>query len=82
MVAAPEAAIPMQIAESLAPHAPTFLMMPLIGFSIFLILVGIIVFSTMSSKTPGAMIMMLGMLIGGGAYFIIGKTESSIGKKR
>lgn len=54
-------------------------MMPLIGISILLILIGLIVFSTAKSKTSGLMILMMGMLFGGGAFFVIAK--SSEGKK-
>lgn len=52
------------------------MMMPLIGISILLILIGLVVFSTAKSKTPG---LMMGMLFGGGALFVIAK--SSEGKK-
>jgi hypothetical protein len=55
------------------------MMMPLIGISILLILIGLIVFSTAKSKTSGLMILMMGMLFGGGAFFVIAK--SSEGKK-
>jgi drug/metabolite transporter (DMT)-like permease len=78
MVGAPEVGIPMEIGKQLAPHAPTILMIPLVAFSILLILIGIIVFSTdHTSKTPGALLLLLGFMVGGGAFLIMYKTESS-----
>lgn len=74
-VAAPEVGLPMEAIKQLAPHAPTFLMMPLMGLAILLVIIGIIVFSTDKSKSPGILLLMLGLLVGGGAFFVIGKTE-------
>jgi hypothetical protein len=50
------------------------MMMPLIGISILLILIGLVVFSTAKSKTPG---LMMGMLFGGGALFVIAKSSEA-----
>lgn len=68
MVAAPEVAIPMQIASH-----PKILMIPFITFSILLILIGIIVYSTAKTSTPGLLIMFLGFLVGGGAFYTLSR---------
>jgi len=47
----------------------TWMMMPLIGFSVLLILIGIIVVSTAKSKTSGALLTAFGMILGGAAFF-------------
>ena len=64
------------IASAAAKHAPMLLMMPLIGFSILLILIAIIVISTAKSKTSGIMILMLGLMVGGGAFYVMERSES------
>jgi hypothetical protein len=71
-VAVPEAGAAMVVEK----HASSIMMMPFIAFSILLILIGIIVFSTASSKTPGALLLMFGLAVGGGAYYIMEKTET------
>lgn len=58
-------------------HVPTLLMVPLISMSIFLIIIGIIVFSTARSKTPGVLLLMLGFLMAGAAFMVIIKTETN-----
>lgn len=75
MVAAPEVAIPMMVGEKLLPHAPTILMIPLIIWSIIIIIIGIIVLATAKNKTPGTLITVLGFLLGAGAFLVISKTE-------
>ena len=77
MVAAPEAVVPLEVGKGLATHAPTILMSFFAGFAIILILIGIIVFSTAKSKTPGVLLLMLGLLVGGGAAFVMVRSESS-----
>jgi uncharacterized membrane-anchored protein len=76
MMGAPEVGIPMEIGKQLAPHAPTIMMVPLVIFSIIFIIIGIIVFSAAKTKTPGIMLLMLGLLLGGGAFFVMVKSES------
>lgn len=76
MMAAPEVGIPMELGKQLAPHAPTVLMIPLVILSIIFIIVGIIVLSAANNKTPGALLMVLGFLLGGGAFFVMYRTES------
>lgn len=71
MMAAPEVGVPLEIAKQLAPQAPTIMMFPFIGLAILLILIGIAVFSTSKSKTPGIMLLLVGLLIGGGAFVIM-----------
>jgi len=51
-------------------------MIPLVILSIIFIIVGIIVLSTANNKTPGALLMVLGFLLGGGAFFVMYRTES------
>ena len=75
MMVAPEVGIPMEIGKQLAPHAPTLMMIPLVILSVIFIIIGIIVFSTASTKTPGVMLLMLGLLLGGGAFFVMVKAE-------
>ncbi len=58
-------------------HVPTILMIPLISMSIFLIIIGIIVFSTAKSKSPGILLLMLGFLMAGAAFVVIIKTETN-----
>lgn len=76
MIGAPEVGVPLEIGKQLAPHAPTILMIPLVMFSILFIIIGIIVLSAAKSKTPGALLLLLGFLLGGGAFFVMYKTES------
>jgi hypothetical protein len=68
--AAPEVAVPLQAVEALAPHISVILMVPFIGFSVLLILIGIIVFSTDKRKTPGFLILLLGFGLAYGAFSI------------
>lgn len=75
MAAAPEVALPLEVGKQLAPHAPTFLMVPLVALAVLLILIGIIVLAADKSKTPGALITLLGFLLGGGAFFVMLRTE-------
>jgi len=75
MVGAPEVGIPMEIGKQLAPHASAILMMPLIALSILIIIIGISVFSTAKTKTPGAMLLMMGLLLGGGAFTVASRSE-------
>ena len=70
----PEAAI----GKQLAPHAPTIMMIPLVVFSIILIIVAIIVLSAAKNKTPGYLLLFLGFMVGAGAFFVMVKSE---GKK-
>lgn len=80
MVGAPEVGIPLEFGKQLAPHAPTILMIPLVMFAILFIIIGIIVFSTAKTKTPGALLMFLGLLLGGGAFFVMARVEGKKGK--
>jgi hypothetical protein len=75
MMGAPEVGIPMEFAKQLAPHAPTIMMFPFIGLAILLILIGIITFSVSRSKTPGIMLFVVGLLLGGGAFTVMRSTE-------
>ena len=79
VAAAPEVAIPLEVGKQLAPHAPTILMIPLVALAVLLIIIGVIVLASAQSKTPGALITLLGFLLGGGAFFVMIRTE---GKKR
>ncbi len=76
MAAAPEVGIPLQLGKQLAPHAPLILMMPLVVFAIIFVIIGIIALSVATNKVTGIMFSMLGLLLGGGALFIMAKTES------
>mgnify|MGYP001615798319 FL=1 len=80
MMAAPEVGLPLEIGKQLAPHAPTILMIPLVVLSILFIVIGIIVVSADKSKTPGALLLTLGFLLGGGAFLVMYKTESRAGR--
>lgn len=82
MAAAPEVGIPLEIGKQLAPHAPTILMVPLVFAAILVIIIGIIVLAAAKSKTPGSILLVLGFLLGGGAFFVMYKTESHAGRKR
>lgn len=64
------------VIAQLAPHAPTFLMIPLITFAVILALIGIVVLSTASSKLPGVMILLLAGGLGFGAFTIMRTVES------
>jgi hypothetical protein len=75
MAAAPEVAIPAQLISH-----PGIFMLPLIVFSILLIIVGIIVLSTAKDSTPGYLIAFLGLLLGGGAFYSFNKSSSSATK--
>jgi hypothetical protein len=70
---APEFMIPLEIGKQ---HAPAILMMPLIVFSIIFAIAGIIAFSTAKSKASGVMLLVLGLLLGGGALAVVMKTET------
>lgn len=78
MVAAPEVGIPAEVAKQLAPHAPTLAMIPLVVIALILIIIGAIA-TTAQNKTPGIIIAILGLLLGGGAFFVMIRTE---GKKK
>ncbi len=80
IAAAPEVGIPLEIGKELAPHAPTLLMIPLVIFSIICIIASIIMLAALKSKTPGALLLVLGLLLGSGAFLVVYKTESR--KKR
>jgi hypothetical protein len=80
IAAAPEVGIPLEIGKELAPHAPTLLMIPLVIFSIICIIASIILLAAVKSKTPGALLLVLGLLLGSGAFLVVYKTESR--KKR
>jgi uncharacterized membrane-anchored protein len=77
MMGAPEVGIPMEVGKQLAPHAPVLMMIPLVILSVIFIIIGIIVFSaaSASAKTPGIMLLMLGLLLGGGAFYVMVKAE-------
>jgi hypothetical protein len=47
----------------------TWMMLPMIAFSIVLILVGIIVVSTAKNKTSGILLSAFGVVLGGAAFF-------------
>ncbi len=56
-----------------AQHPKNTVGMFLIGFAILLIIIGIIVFSTAKSKTPGTMLVIVALLLGTGGGFLIYK---------
>ena len=60
-------------------HAGTILMLPLVIISIVLIMIGLIVFSTVKSKMPGSVILMLGFLVGVGAFLVMIRSEGKHG---
>jgi uncharacterized membrane-anchored protein len=78
-LAMPEVGIPLAIGKQLVPHTSAILMTPLIILSVVLVIIGIIVYAAAKTKTPGALLMILGLLLGGGAFFVTYKSES---KKR
>jgi hypothetical protein len=77
MAAAPEVGVPMEVAKQLAPHAPTLLMGLLVVLALIMIIIGVIIESAATNKTPGIMLMIVGFLLGGGAFFIMYRTESN-----
>lgn len=77
MAAAPEVGIPLEVAKQAAPHLPTLVMVPLVMFAILFIIIGIIVVSAAQNKTPGVLLLVLGFLLGGGAFFVMYRTESA-----
>ena len=82
MMAAPEVGVPLEIGKQLAPHAPAILMVPFVVFSVLLIIIGIIVVSVAANKTPGVLLLVLGMLLGGGAFFVMVRSESRLKKQQ
>lgn len=75
-LAAPEIAVPLAVAKGLK-HAPTLLMIPFVVVSILFILVGMLIFSfSKKHKAFGGILFVLGLLLGGGAFFVAYKTES------
>ncbi len=76
MMAAPEVGIPLEVGKQLAPHAPTILMIPLVILSILLIIIAIIVIAAAKNKVPGYLLLFLGFLTGGGAFFVMARSES------
>lgn len=82
MMAAPEVGVPMEIGKQLAPHAPAIMMIPLVVFSVLLVIIGIIVVSVAANKTPGVLLLVLGMLLGGGAFFVMVRSESRLKKQQ
>jgi len=75
MAANPEFGVPMEIGKQLAPHAPTILMIPLVVFAIVLIIIGVIIIAAAKTKTAGIILTVLGFMLGGGAFFIMYRTE-------
>lgn len=71
--AAPEA----NAITAVAKHAPAILMVPLLFFSVFLLLIGIIVFSADSNKIPGVMLLLLGGGVAFGAFHTMSSTEKN-----
>ena len=69
---APEVFIPGEAVK----HAGTILMLPLVIISIVLIMIGLIVFSAAKSKVPGSVILLLGFLVGMGAFEVMIRSES------
>jgi hypothetical protein len=63
------------IARAVAPHAPTLVMMPLVGLAVLLIIIGAVVTSYATNKTTGVILLFLGFLLGAGAFFIMYRTE-------
>ena len=83
-MANPETAVGMaatKAVDSVAPHLPTFLMMPTIAFSVILCIIGIIVFSTDSSKVPGTLLIFLSFMLGLFGYKMMNKFEGETPKK-
>ncbi len=78
MAAAPEVAIPAELGKQLAPHAPTILMIPLVIASVICVIVGIIVLAAAQSKLPGSLLVLLGLLLGGGAFLVMYRAESRV----
>jgi hypothetical protein len=73
---APEVGIPLEVGKQLAPHAPTIVLVPVVVFSIILVIIAIIVISASQNKTPGYLLLALGFLTGGAAFFVMIRSES------
>jgi hypothetical protein len=74
-MADPEAGVAMAAQQVATAHAGSILMLPLIGFAILLIIIGIIVLSAAKNKTPGYLLTFLGLMVGGGAFFVAARSE-------
>lgn len=72
----PEGAAANVATKVVVGHAGTILMFPFVWISIILIIIGIIAFSAASNKVPGVMITIVGLLLGGGAFFMMYKDQS------
>jgi hypothetical protein len=72
-VAAPE----LEIGKVASQHAGTIMFMPLIGFGIILIIIGIIVLAAAKSKAPGGILTFLGFLLAAGGGFGMIRAESN-----
>jgi F0F1-type ATP synthase assembly protein I len=65
-----------QTGAAVAHHAPVIIMAPFIAAAMIFALIGIIAFSA-HARTTGMMFIFLGFLMGGGAFFIMYKSESA-----
>lgn len=76
MALAPEVGVPVELAKHVAPHIPTLIMVPLVLFALILIIIGIIIVSSAQKKLAGTLLLFLGLLLGGGAFLVMYRTES------
>lgn len=80
-LAAPEVYLPSKAAEKLVPYAPSLMMALPIIVALLMIIIAVIMLSTMQSKLPGGVLLLLGLLIGGGAFWVIHKNATSVARK-
>ncbi len=80
LMGAPEVGIPLEVGKQLAPHAPAILMIPLVSFAVLLVIIGIIVIAASANKTSGVLLTVLGVLLGGGAFFVMVRSEAGLKK--
>lgn len=79
-VALGKAALP-YASKAVDKYGGTVLFMPLLVFSIILILIGITVFSVDKNKVPGVMLILFAAALGGGVFYMMHKTSTATTSK-
>lgn len=69
------------VGRHVAHHGPTLLMVPLLAFAVLFVLVGALLIAK-SDTGSGAVLAVLGFLLGGGALYIIARWEGSRARAR
>jgi hypothetical protein len=60
----PQLGIPLMVGKEIG----TIIWMPLVIVALLLVVIGTIMYSTMAKKSPGVMMLVLGMMLGFGAF--------------